>query len=136
RTPGSMASSSAPGGVMDPGRRQRLALQLVGQLDRTARRTARRRLSLGRGGQAQDQPPPQLVVVALVRLDGVAVERGRLPVPHPLAELDELLFLNDGDRLARELTGGDALDGIRQGVEIGEEGAVAAGQRVDGGGVD
>jgi len=49
-------------------------------------------------------------MVALVRLDHVAVHRRGLPVAGVLAELDELAVLHDRDRLAGELPGGDALD--------------------------
>ena len=76
------------------------------------------------------------MVIALVGLDRVAVEHGGFPVAHPLAELDELAVLDDGDRLAGELPGRHPLDGGEQRVEILEERAVAAGQRIDGGGVD
>ena len=96
-----------------------------------AGRARGRRLRLGRGGQAQEQPPAQLVVVALVGLDRVAVERGRLPVPHPLAELDELAVLHDRDGLARELPGRDALHRGRERVEVREERPVAGGQRIE-----
>ena len=71
-------------------------------------------------------------MVALVGLDHVAVERRGLPVPRVLAERDELAVLDDGDRLARELAGGDALHGRREAVEVREERPVTLCERVEG----
>src|SRR5262249_32316696 len=48
-----------------------------------------------------------------------------------LAELDELPVLDDGDRLASELAGGDALDCRRETVQVLEERPVALGQRIE-----
>src|SRR6185503_14071177 len=103
-------SRSATRGVVDAGRRQRRALQLVGELERAPRGGARGGLRLGCRGQAQEQPASEIVVIALVRLDDVAIEQRRLLVARAIAELDELAILHDRDRLARELPGGDARD--------------------------
>src|SRR5205814_8488868 len=109
---------SAPRGVVDAGRGEGFLLQLLGQGQRAARRRGRASLRLVGRGQAQQQPPAQLVVIALVGLDGVAVERGGGLVVHPLAELDELAVLDDRYRLPRELPGRDSLDGGGQRVEV------------------
>src|SRR5204862_327677 len=97
-------------------------------------RRSGRRLSVGRRGEAQEQLAAELLVIALVGLDDVAIERGRLPVPRPLTELDELPVLDDGDGLARELTGGHALDGRLERVEIVEQRPVALAQWIGVGG--
>src|SRR6185503_7086086 len=122
-------TSSAARGVMDAGGGEGFLLQLLGQGQRASRGGRRRPLGLVRRGQPQEQPAVQLVVVALVGLDRVAVERRGLLVTDAVAELDELAVLDDGDRLARELSGRHPLDGRRQRVEILEEGSVTAGQR-------
>ena len=131
---GPRVSSPARGGC----RRWRAPSVCSSSASASVRRAAaaRHRLGFGRDRQPQQQPPAQLVVVALVGLDRVAVERRGLPVPHPLAELDELPVLHDRDGLARELAGRHALDGGRQRVEIAEERPAAAGQRIERGRVD
>src|SRR2546425_12030416 len=93
---------------MDPGRGERGALQFVGQLQGAPGRPARRRLGLRRRRQAQQQLPPELVVVALVGLDDVAIERGGVAVARVLAEVDELAGFYDGDPPPRETARGPA----------------------------
>src|SRR3989449_8016913 len=130
RSPNS-PSGSAARGVMDPRRRERRALQLLRELERASRRPRRGGLRLGRRREAQEERPAELVVVALVRLDHVAVQRRGLRVAGRLAEPDELTVLDDRDRLARELAGRHALHGGRELVEVLEERAPAPGQRVE-----
>src|SRR6267142_1904772 len=132
---GSIASSAARG-VMDAGGGEGFLLQLLGHGQRAPRRRLRRLLGLVGRGQAQEQAAAQLVVIALVGLDRVAIERRRLLVAHAIAKLDELAVLDDGDRLARELPGRHALDRRGRRVEVLEERAVAAGQRIERAGVD
>src|SRR2546426_870624 len=130
RSPNS-PSGSAARGVMDPRRRERRALQLLRELERASRRPRRGGLRLGRRREAQEERAAELVVVALVRLDHVAVQRRGLRVAGRLAEPDELAVLDDRDRLARELAGRHALHGGRELVEVLEERAPALGQRVE-----
>src|SRR3989442_1483913 len=118
-------------GVMDPRRRERRALELLRELERASRRPRRGGLRLGRRREAQEERAAELVVVALVRLDHVAVQRRGLRVAGRLAEPDELAVLDDRDRLARELAGRHALHGGRELVEVLEERAPALGQRVE-----
>src|SRR5262245_37629009 len=77
---GSRLGASAAGSVMDAGRRQRCLLQLLGQLQRALSGPARGRLRLRRVRQPQQERAPELVVIALVRLDHVAIEGGGLGV--------------------------------------------------------
>src|SRR5262245_35026964 len=96
---------SAAWSVVDAGRPERHALQLLGQLERPPRGAAGGLLGLVRRRVAEQEPAAQVVVVPLVRLDRVPVEpRGRR-VPGRLTEFDELAILHDGDRLPGELTG-------------------------------
>ena len=85
----------------------------------------------GRGREPEQERAAQLVVVPLVRLDHVAVHRGGLAIARVLAELDELPVLDDGDRLAGELPGRDALDRRREAVQVLEERPVALRQRIE-----
>src|SRR2546430_17526120 len=110
--------SSARRGVMDPRRREPRPLQLLGELERASRRPRGGGLRLVRRGEAQEQRPPELVVVAFVRLDHIAVHRRGLLVAGCLAELDELAVLDDRDRLARELAGRHPLDGGQEPIEV------------------
>src|SRR5437867_1550038 len=135
RSPNSLRGSAARG-VMDPRRRERRPLQLLGELERASRRPRGGGLRLVRRGEAQEQRPPELVVVAFVRLDHIAVHRRGLLVAGCLAELDELAVLDDRDRLARELPGRHALDGGQEPIEVLEERAVALGQRVERPGIE
>src|SRR3989449_8350656 len=84
---------------------------------------------LGRRREAQEERAAELVVVALVRLDHVAVQRRGLRVAGRLAEPDELAVLYDRDRLARELAGRPALHGGRELFEGLEERAPPPGPR-------
>src|SRR5688500_3655207 len=135
RDSGSITPSAARR-VMDAGGSERLLLQLVGELERALRRSRRRRLRLRRGGQPQQERAAQLVVVALVGLDDVAIKGGGVAVARTLAELDELPVLDDGDGFPRELPGRHPLHRGREPVEILEEGSEAGGERVDGGGIE
>ena len=72
------------------------------------------------------------MVVTLVRLDRLTIEASGRLVPGCLAELDELAVLHDGDRLPGELTGGDALHGGSETVEVLEERAIPLGERIEG----
>src|SRR2546429_452458 len=84
------SSGSAARGVVDSGRRERRPLELLRELEGAPRRPRGGALRLVRRGQAQEQRPSELVVVALVRLDHVAVHRRGLFVARRLAERDEL----------------------------------------------
>src|SRR5688500_17584127 len=117
--------------VMDAGGDERLLLQLLGKRQRALRRPRRGRLRLRRGGQPQQKRAAQLVVVALVRLDDVAVERGGIAIARALAELDELAVLHDGDGFPRELARRHALHRGGEAVEIREERPEARRQRID-----
>jgi hypothetical protein len=88
------------------------------------------------GSETQQQPAPQLVMVPLIRLDDVAIERGRLGIPRVSAELDELPVLHDRDRLSRELAGRHALHRASEAVQVLEERTVALGQRIEPGEID
>src|SRR3989442_390181 len=112
-------------------RRVSRAPELLRELERASRRPRRGGLRLGRRREAQEERAAELVVVALVRLDHVAVQRRGLRVAGRLAEPDELAVLDDRDRLARELAGRHALHGGRELVEVLEERAPALGQRVE-----
>src|SRR2546422_8553145 len=90
---------------MDPRRRERRAPELLRELERASRRPRRGGLRLGRRREAQEERAAELVVVALVRLDHVAVQRRGLRVAGRLAEPDELAGLFDRDRPARGLAG-------------------------------
>src|SRR5439155_22435148 len=79
--------SSAAWRVVDAGRRQRDALELFRQVERATRRRAGCRLRFRSGREPQQEPSSELVVIPLVRLDHVAIERRRLLVTGPLAEL-------------------------------------------------
>src|SRR3989475_3683133 len=94
RSPNS-PSGSAARGVMDPRRRERRAPELLRELERASRRPRRGGLRLGRRREAQEERAAELVVVALVRLDHVAVQRRGLRVAGRLAEPDELAGLYD-----------------------------------------
>src|SRR3989454_281491 len=100
RSPNS-PSGSAARGVMDPRRRERRALELLRELERASRRPRRGGLRLGRRREAQEERAAELVVVALVRLDHVAVQRRGLRVAGRLAEPDELAGLDDPRRPPR-----------------------------------
>src|SRR5262245_50401120 len=127
----SMAGSAARS-VVDAGGGQGLVLELLRQLEGPPRRGGGHLLQLGRGGQRAEERPAQLVVMALVRLDDVAIQRGGVAIAGRLAELDELPVLHDGDGLTRELSGGHALHRALQGIEVPEERPVALGQRIEG----
>ena len=116
---------------MDARAGEGLALELVGELERLPRRRRGRGLRLRRGGEAEQEHPAELVMVALVRLDHVAVHRRGLPVAGVLAELDKLTVLHDRDRLARELPCGHALHRRLERIEIVEQWAVALGERIE-----
>src|SRR5262249_58087185 len=100
------ALGSAAGSMVDAAGTQGHHLELLGQLERAARCLARRVLGLRRGRVAEEEPSPQLVVVALVRLDRLPVETRRRLVAGHLAELDELAVLHDGGPPPRELARG------------------------------
>src|SRR5207245_2405091 len=106
---GSVVNSSGPEGER---------LEFLGQIQGLGRRPLGRRLALGSRGIAEEKPPPQLVVVTLVRLDRLTVEASGCRVPGRLAELDELAVLHDGDRFPGELAGGNALHGGSEPVEV------------------
>src|SRR2546430_11824559 len=89
RSPNSLRGSAARG-VMDPRRRERRPLQLLGELERASRRPRGGGLRLVRRGEAQEQRPPELVGVAFVRLNHIPVNRRRLLVAGCLVERDEL----------------------------------------------
>ncbi len=76
------------------------------------------------------------MVVALVGLDDVLVERGGGLVPRPLAELDELAVLHDGDGFPGELARGHAFHGGPEGGQVPEQRAVALGQGVEAPGIE
>src|SRR5258708_6752306 len=84
-------------------------LQLLGELQGLIRRRAGRGLRFVARGELREQGAPELVVVLLVGLDDVAVEGRGVAIPAALAEADELRVAHDGERLARELPGRDAL---------------------------
>src|SRR3989304_1292827 len=115
---------------MDPGGLEGGGRELLGERKRSARSSPRFLLSLRRGREAKEERAPQLVVVALVGLDDVLVERGGGLVPRPLAELDELAVLHDGDGLPGELARGHALHGGPEGGQVLKQRAVTLGQRV------
>src|SRR5262249_52955995 len=119
------------GSVVDPGGLERHSLKLLGQLQRSPGGVPRRLLGRGRGRVPEEQPATQVVVVPLVRLDGVPVEpRGRR-VASRLAELDELPVLHDRDGLPGELAGGHPLDRRGQRVQVLEQRPVALGQGIE-----
>ena len=70
--------------------------------------------------QVGEKLTPELVVVVLVGLDDISIERSRHVVAAARAKSNELVVADDGERLARELSGGDALDGGRQRLEVRE----------------
>src|SRR5262245_55316210 len=117
---------------MDPGSLERGGLQLLRQLERARGRLAREVLRVRRRRVAQEQRPAQLVVEPLVRLDDVAVEGRRDTIPGALAELDELAVLHDRDGLTGELSGGHALHRARETVEVSEQRAESARERIEG----
>src|SRR5439155_27030163 len=88
RTPA--ATPSAAWRVVNPGRRQRLHLQLLGELEGPSRHAPRRVPCLWRRREPKEEPAAEVVVIPLVRLDDVTIERGRRRVSRALAELDEL----------------------------------------------
>src|SRR5580698_3629610 len=59
-------------------------------------------------------------MVPLVRLNDVPIERRGRVVASARTEPNELVVAYDGERLARELTGGDAFDRRRERLEVNE----------------
>src|SRR3989442_1490762 len=129
RSPNS-PSGSAARGVMDPRRRERRAPELLRELERASRRPRRGGLRLGRRREAQEERAAELVVVALVRLDHVAVQRRGLRVAGRLAEPDELAGLCDRRPPPPGPAGPHAPHAGRGPVAGLEERAPAPGQRV------
>ena len=84
----------------------------------------------------EQQAPPELVVVALVGLDAIAVEGRGLGVAPLLAEAGEHLVAGDGDGLAGELTGGRSLDRPAQPAQVCEQRARARRRGVEADQVD
>lgn len=68
---------------------------------------------MGFGGyrEAGQKLSAELVVVAFVGLDDIAVEAGCVGVAFGLAVIDECLVMDFCEGFACELPGGDALDG-------------------------
>src|SRR5271166_4378948 len=68
---------------------------------------------------------------ALVGFDDLAIEARGLHVAGGLAQLDELAVLHHRDRLAGELSGGDALDVGREPLEILKDRTVTGRERIE-----
>src|SRR5439155_188096 len=109
---------SAAGGVMNAGGLDGRELDLFGQRHGARGGAAGGFLVVGRGGESEEQGAAEQVMEMLVRLDDIAIERGRDLVPRPVAELDELPILHDGDRLAGELPRGHELLGRHAGTPV------------------
>src|SRR5262249_14058181 len=116
---------------VDAGRLAGQVAQLVGDRQGVARRRRRELLEIGGRGVLDQDVPPQVVVMDLLRLDGIGVEPRRLLVPHRLAEADELGVADLRDRLAGEGAAGDPLDRRAETAQVLVERRVAVGQRIE-----
>src|SRR5260221_5603090 len=114
----SNAERSASRRARDAELHPRDLLQLLGELQSASRRAARSIPSRRGVREPEKQPAPELVMVPLVGLDDVPIERRRRLVATALAKADELVVPYDGQSFARELSGGDALDGRLERAQV------------------